>query len=84
MHRKAHTTTIYTNIRNTERSGDNSIKLKIGLNKAHQLRITEYPISNLNQKEQNTMKVIIVKPFTNPYTKEIKGDLESMQAIIGG
>ena len=25
------------------------------------------------------MKVIIVKPFTQPYTKEIKGDLESMQ-----
>ena len=23
------------------------------------------------------MKVIIVKPFTQPYTKEIKGDLES-------
>lgn len=30
------------------------------------------------------MKVIIVKPFTNPYTKEIKGDLESMQRIVGG
>ena len=30
------------------------------------------------------MKVIIVKPFTQPYTKEIKGDLESMQAIVGG
>ena len=44
MHRKAHTTTIYTNITNTERSGDNSIKLKIGLSKAHQLRITEYQI----------------------------------------
>ena len=30
------------------------------------------------------MKVIIVKPFTNPYTKEIKSDLESMQKIVGG
>ena len=30
------------------------------------------------------MKVIIVKPFTNPYVKEIKGDLESMQAVVGG
>ena len=30
------------------------------------------------------MKVIIVKPFTNPYVKEIKGDLKSMQAIVGG
>ena len=30
------------------------------------------------------MKVIIVKPFTNPFVKEIKGDLESMQAIVGG
>ena len=30
------------------------------------------------------MKVIIVKPFTNPYVKEIKADLESMQSIVGG
>ena len=30
------------------------------------------------------MKVIIVKPFTNPYVKEIKGDLKSMQAVVGG
>lgn len=30
------------------------------------------------------MKVIIVKPFTNPYVAAIKGDLESMQAIVGG
>ena len=30
------------------------------------------------------MKVIIVKPFTQPYTKEIKGDLQSMQEIVGG
>ena len=30
------------------------------------------------------MKVIIVKPFTNPFVKEIKGDLKSMQAIVGG
>ena len=30
------------------------------------------------------MKVIIVKPFTQPYTKEIKGDWESMQAVVGG
>lgn len=30
------------------------------------------------------MKVIIVKPFTHPYTKEIKGDLKSMQEIVGG
>ena len=30
------------------------------------------------------MKVIIVKPFTQPYTTEIKGDLESMQAVVGG
>ena len=30
------------------------------------------------------MKVIIVKPFTQPYIKEIKGDLESMQAVVGG
>lgn len=30
------------------------------------------------------MKVIIVKPFTNPYVATIKGDLESMQKIVGG
>lgn len=30
------------------------------------------------------MKVIIIKPFTNPFVKEIKGDLKSMQAIVGG
>ena len=30
------------------------------------------------------MKVIIVKPFTQPYITEIKGDLESMQAVVGG
>lgn len=30
------------------------------------------------------MKVIIVKPFTNPYVANIKGDLESMQKIVGG
>ena len=30
------------------------------------------------------MKVIIIKPFTQPYTKEIKGDLRSMQEIVGG
>ena len=30
------------------------------------------------------MKVIIVKPFTNPFVKEITGDLESMQAVVGG
>ena len=30
------------------------------------------------------MKVIIVKPFTHPFVKEIKGDLESMQAVVGG
>ena len=30
------------------------------------------------------MKIILVKPFTQPYTTEIKGDLESMQAIVGG
>ena len=30
------------------------------------------------------MKVIIIKPFMNPYVAEIKGDLESMQEIIGG
>ena len=30
------------------------------------------------------MKVIIVKPFTNPVVKEIKGDLKSMQDIVGG
>ena len=30
------------------------------------------------------MKVIIVKPFTNPNVATIKGDLESMQAIVGG
>ncbi len=30
------------------------------------------------------MKVIIVKPFTNPYVKEIKGDLKSMQTVVGG
>ena len=28
------------------------------------------------------MKVIIVKPFTQPYTKEIKGDLRSMQEAV--
>ena len=30
------------------------------------------------------MKVIIVKPFTNPYVANIKGYLESMQAVVGG
>ena len=30
------------------------------------------------------MKVIIIKPFTNPYVANIKGDLESMQKIVGG
>ena len=30
------------------------------------------------------MKVIIVKPFTNPYVATIKGDLRSMQEIVGG
>lgn len=30
------------------------------------------------------MKVIIVKPFTNPYVANIKGDLKSMQAVVGG
>ena len=30
------------------------------------------------------MKVIIVKPFTNPYVANIKGDLESMQKVVGG
>ena len=30
------------------------------------------------------MKVIIVNPFTNPYVANIKGDLESMQKIVGG
>ena len=30
------------------------------------------------------MKVIIVKPFSNPYVANIKGDLESMQAVVGG
>ena len=30
------------------------------------------------------MKVIIVKPFTQPYTANIKGDLRSMQNIVGG
>lgn len=30
------------------------------------------------------MKVIIIKPFTNPYTANIKGDLRSMQEIVGG
>lgn len=30
------------------------------------------------------MKVIIIKPFTNPYIANIKGDLESMQAVVGG
>ena len=30
------------------------------------------------------MKVIIVKTFTNPYVKEIKGDLKSMQTVVGG
>lgn len=30
------------------------------------------------------MKIIIIKPFTQPYTANIKGDLESMQAIVGG
>ena len=30
------------------------------------------------------MKVIIVKPFTNPYTANIKGDLRSMQELVGG
>lgn len=30
------------------------------------------------------MKIIIVKPFTQPYTANIKGDLESMQRIVGG
>ena len=30
------------------------------------------------------MKIIIVKPFTNPYVANIKGDLDSMQKIVGG
>ena len=30
------------------------------------------------------MKVIIIKPFTQPYIKEIKNDLRSMQEIVGG
>ena len=30
------------------------------------------------------MKVIIVKPFTQPYIKEIKGNLRSMQEVVGG
>lgn len=30
------------------------------------------------------MKVIIVKPFTQPFIKEIQGDLRSMQEIVDG
>lgn len=30
------------------------------------------------------MKVIIVRPLVQPYTMEIKGDLQSMQEIVGG
>ena len=30
------------------------------------------------------MKVIIVKPFTQPYIKEIKNNLRSMQEVVGG
>ena len=30
------------------------------------------------------MKIILIKPFTNPYVANIKGDLESMQAVVGG
>lgn len=30
------------------------------------------------------MKVIVIKPFTQPYIKEISGDLRSMQKIVGG
>ena len=42
MHRKAHTTTIYTNIHKTERKGDKTAYNSISdFLKAHQLRITE-------------------------------------------
>ena len=30
------------------------------------------------------MKVLIVEPLKAPYVKEIRGDLKSMQAIVGG
>ena len=30
------------------------------------------------------MKIIVIKPFQNPYVATIKGDLESMQKIVGG
>ena len=40
--------------------------------------------NQLSMKFKNTMKVIIVKPFTNPYVATIKGDLESMQKAVGG
>ena len=30
------------------------------------------------------MKIIVVEPQNKPYTKEIKGDLNSMQEIVGG
>ena len=30
------------------------------------------------------MKIIVIKPFQNPYVATIKGDLKSMQKIVGG
>lgn len=30
------------------------------------------------------MRVIVVEPFKAAYTKDIKGDLESMQELVGG
>ena len=30
------------------------------------------------------MKILVVEPLKAPYVKEIRGDLKSMQAIVGG
>lgn len=30
------------------------------------------------------MKILVVEPGKHPYTQEIKGDLASMQAVVGG
>ena len=30
------------------------------------------------------MKILVIEPIKEPYVKEIEGDLESMQKIVGG
>ena len=43
-----------------------------------------YKIESKSKGVINTMKIIVIKPFQNPYVATIKGDLESMQKIVGG